>query len=381
MRKIFSLILVIALISAMFIGTAVQANGTATVTLSSTYAENGQYEVIATIQGGTFTNGDVVLNVGTNVTLKSLISTLDPTAGYSLKNGVLTFSFAPEAAVDCTQAKELFKATFEIAAGVDASAVIVPTLGAETEIQYVEPTSDTPVDFTPALDTEDFKVEKDTITGVAFGNNTTVYNGQTQSVTVTGLPAGASVVYQNNEGKNVGTYQATATVSLAGYKDLVLNATLTITPAPVTITADSLEMTQNGTIPNFTYKVTSGTVYENDAITGALSATTDGTAVGTFPIAQGTLAVSSNYTLTFVDGILTVKEASSAPTVLLGDVNEDGNVTVQDAQRLYEHLNGSDPLETTSNGYLAADVNQDGNVTVQDAQRLYEHLNGSDPLE
>ena len=140
-------------------------------------------------------------------------------------------------------------------------------------------------------------------------------------------------------------------------------------------------MTQNGTIPNLTYKVTAGTVYENDAITGALSATTDGTAVGTFPIAQGTLEVSSNYTLNFVEGTLTVKEASSAPTVLLGDVNEDGNVTVQDAQRLYEHLNGSDPLETTSNGYLAADVNQDGNVTVQDAQRLYEHLNGSDPLE
>lgn len=234
MKKIFSLILVIALLSAMFMGTAVQASGTATVTLSSTYAENGQYEVTATLSGGTVTNGEVILNVGTNVAITSLTSTFDTDAQYKLSNGVLTFIFATEA-VDATQAKELFKATFEIAAGVDASAVVAPSLNSETKIQYLATDASTPVDFDVTLNTEGFDLIED------------------------------------------------------------------VTPP--------------------------------------------------------------------------------APTVLLGDVNEDGNVTVQDAQRLYEHLNGSDPLETTSNGYLAADVNQDGNVTVQDAQRLYEHLNGSDPLE
>ena len=163
MRKIFSLILIIAMISAMFVATA-QAAGTATVTLSSTYAQNGQYEVTATIQGGTFTNGDVVLNIGTNVTLKSLTSTLDPTAEYNVSNGVLTFIFATEA-VDATQAKELFKATFEIAAGVDASEIAVPTFGTNddgntTTIQYLADEASTPVDFDVTLNTEGFDLIK-----------------------------------------------------------------------------------------------------------------------------------------------------------------------------------------------------------------------------
>ena len=63
----------------------------------------------------------------------------------------------------------------------------------------------------------------------------------------------------------------------------------------------------------------------------------------------------------------------------LGDVNRDGEVTGQDMQRLYEHLNSSNPLEQS---YLwLGDVNQDGEVTGQDMQRLYEHLNGSNPLQ
>lgn len=63
----------------------------------------------------------------------------------------------------------------------------------------------------------------------------------------------------------------------------------------------------------------------------------------------------------------------------LGDVNRDGEVTGQDMQRLYEHLNSSKPVEQS---YLwLGDVNQDGEVTGQDMQRLYEHLNGYDPLQ
>lgn len=63
----------------------------------------------------------------------------------------------------------------------------------------------------------------------------------------------------------------------------------------------------------------------------------------------------------------------------LGDVNRDGEVTGQDMQRLYEHLNSSNPVEQS---YLwLGDVNQDGEVNGQDMQRLYEHLNGSNPLQ
>lgn len=59
-----------------------------------------------------------------------------------------------------------------------------------------------------------------------------------------------------------------------------------------------------------------------------------------------------------------------------GDVNENGTVDIFDLQRLYEHLNGSNPLSNISLG----DVNDNGVVDIFDLQRLYEHLNGSNPL-
>ena len=62
---------------------------------------------------------------------------------------------------------------------------------------------------------------------------------------------------------------------------------------------------------------------------------------------------------------------------LIGDVNEDGVIDIFDMQRLYEHLNGSNPLVDE---LLTGDVNQDGVVDIFDMQRLYEHLNGSKPL-
>lgn len=64
-----------------------------------------------------------------------------------------------------------------------------------------------------------------------------------------------------------------------------------------------------------------------------------------------------------------------APYVL-GDVNEDGKINAMDMQRLYTHLNGTNPLSATE----AADVNQDGRVNAMDMQRLYTHLNGTNPL-
>ena len=62
---------------------------------------------------------------------------------------------------------------------------------------------------------------------------------------------------------------------------------------------------------------------------------------------------------------------------LPGDVNCNGTVNIIDLQRLYAHLNGSNPLgESLSYG----DVNGNGTVDIIDLQRLYAHLNGSNLL-
>ncbi len=68
------------------------------------------------------------------------------------------------------------------------------------------------------------------------------------------------------------------------------------------------------------------------------------------------------------------------PTYTLGDVNGLDGVNGTDLQRLYAHLNGTNPI-TDPNLLAAADVNGVDGVNGTDLQRLYAHLNGTNPLE
>jgi hypothetical protein len=56
-----------------------------------------------------------------------------------------------------------------------------------------------------------------------------------------------------------------------------------------------------------------------------------------------------------------------------GDINNDTLIDSEDIQALIDHLCGIVPL-TNSTDQQSADINQDGTITVLDAQRLYEHI-------
>lgn len=64
----------------------------------------------------------------------------------------------------------------------------------------------------------------------------------------------------------------------------------------------------------------------------------------------------------------------SIPQTVLGDVNDDNEVTAQDVQMLYSYLTGVSTL--TGVQQTAADVNKDGRLDVYDLQWLYEHVSG-----
>ncbi|GHA45737.1 hypothetical protein GCM10007103_28560 [Salinimicrobium marinum] len=91
-------------------------------------------------------------------------------------------------------------------------------------------------------------IEPATITGVTFEDDSFSYNGEAHSLTVTGLPEGATVAYADNGQINAGTYKVTATVSQENYNDKVLTADLIIEKAKAVITAETLQaFTYDGT--------------------------------------------------------------------------------------------------------------------------------------
>ncbi|MGM0934062.1 MAG: MBG domain-containing protein [Bacteroidota bacterium] len=95
------------------------------------------------------------------------------------------------------------------------------------------------------------EIENAEIEGVTFEDDTFTYDGETQSLAVTGLPAGATIDYENNDKINAGIYKVTATVSQENYNDLKLTADLIIEKAEAIITADAVQtFTYDGTFKN-----------------------------------------------------------------------------------------------------------------------------------
>ena len=116
-------------------------------------------------------------------------------------------------------------------------------------------------------------------------------------------------------GENVGTYvirQGTLALS-SNYNLTFTGATLTIGTRAITITTDAKSKNYGDVDPALTYQITSGSLVGIDAFTGSLTRDA-GENVGTYAIHQGTLALSSNYNLTFTGANLTIGTRAIAVT-------------------------------------------------------------------
>ena len=75
--------------------------------------------------------------------------------------------------------------------------------------------------------------------------------------------------------------------------------------SPITVTAKNLSKVWKSLDPALTYMVTKGGLFGTDGFTGAL-VRESGETVGTYAIGQGTLDLSDNYELTFVNGVFEI---------------------------------------------------------------------------
>jgi hypothetical protein len=122
---------------------------------------------------------------------------------------------------------------------------------------------------------------------------------------------------------NAGNYPVTVNYSgNADYAASTSSIALTIDPAPVTITANNATRPYNTPNPTFTGTVKG--VVSGQSITATFTTTaTQTSAPGTYPITPtapvaGTGTLLSNYTVTLVNGILTITSVATGPTSPVG---------------------------------------------------------------
>src|SRR5207248_129493 len=108
-------------------------------------------------------------------------------------------------------------------------------------------------------------------------------------------------------GQSVGQYGINkGTVALSSNYTLTYNgAKLTISTRPVEITADAKSKTYGDSDPALTYQITNGTLAYSDHFTGSLDRAA-GQDVGDYAITQGTVALNTNYVLTYKGAKLTI---------------------------------------------------------------------------
>jgi uncharacterized ubiquitin-like protein YukD len=162
-------------------------------------------------------------------------------------------------------------------------------------------------------------------------------------------------------GENVGTYainQGTLTLG-TNYNLSFVGANLTITERPVTVTADPQTKVYGEADPALTYQITSGSLVSGDNFTGSLTRNA-GEGVGSYAITQGTLAISTNYDLTFVGANLVI---SARPIEVTAD-NKTKIYGENDPALTYQITDGSLVFSDVFTGDLTRAPGEDVNTYV-----------------
>jgi hypothetical protein len=153
-------------------------------------------------------------------------------------------------------------------------------------------------------------------------------------------------------GENVGSYAITqGTLALSGnYTLSYVGASLTITPRPVTVTADAKSKVYGDPDPALTYQVTSGSLVAGDGFTGELGRAA-GEGVGSYNLAQGSLALNSNYLLSFVGATFVI---TPRPITVTADPKTKVYLA-PDPQLTYKVTSGSPAFSDSFTGTITRD--------------------------
>jgi hypothetical protein len=209
---------------------------------------------------------------------------------------------------------------------------------------------------------------------------------------------------QREEGEDAGTYQIGQGSLTAGpnYTTSVSEGVLTITPASLTLSIADTAKIYGSPDPVFTYSVSDGQLYWNDAVEGTPQRD-EGESVGSYLIGEGTLNAGPNYNTTVLNGHLTINQAALTLTVndankIYGSLDPDFTYSITEGQLFWtDAVEGTPQRETGESagtyqigqGTLTAGSNyattiNDGVFTINKAELVIkaddQYIYSTDPL-
>ncbi|MCZ8163667.1 MAG: MBG domain-containing protein, partial [Microcystis sp. LE19-196.1B] len=283
-----------------------------TISTTATVSSNvGTYPI--TLSGGSDPNYNITLENGTLTVGKAdlTITADNKSKTYGSANPTLTFTYTglvngntavstlPTISTTATASSNVGTYPITLSGGSDPNYNISLVNGTLT------------VDRAPLTITAD---NKSKTYGSANPTLTFTYTGLVNGNTaVSILPTISTTATASS---NAGTYPITLSGgSDPNYNITLVNGTLTVERALLTITANSQTKVYGASDPTLTYSITSGSLLGSDVLSGSLTRAA-GENVGTYAIAIGTLG-NSNYTITLVSA-----DFSITPKTLVITPNE-----------------------------------------------------------
>ena len=201
---------------------------------------------------------------------------------------------------------------------------------------------------------------------IAYGDDIPKLEYTSKGATLKGTP---TITCEAKKGSPVGTYDIIISKgSVTNYNDTYVNGKLTITKAPLKITAKDYTIKQGEPLPTFEATYEGFKINETSAVL-TKQPTISTTATSASEPGEYAITVSGakaqNYEISYVKGKLTIQARDLIP----GDANSDGEVNVADVDYVIEHI--GEALDATNK---AADVNGDGEINVADVDYIIERI-------
>ena len=212
-----------------------------------------------------------------------------------------------------------------------------------------------------------YVLREEKIPPACIGGYVGVYDGKEHAVSVD-LKAGATAQFSIDGGKtwktdaptikNVGKTTVDYKVTTPGASDITGQVTLEVTPCPITVAPATASKTYGDPNPDFTYKVTAGSLMEGDTLSGITYKRDEGESVltgyKTYKVAASQEeGANANYDITFEAGEFTITRRTIEVTWNVGQYVYNGQEQGPTAE-ITNLVNGDDVSLKVTN---AAKVN------------------------